>query len=152
MNNLPSDTENLEPFDPLSRFLKQHRRRKKKYGLLYLLALFFWMRAADLGLVLYFFPRLTDYQKQQLLGPLVITACWTALLLVAIALRQQWARYVLAGNLLLAVVLALSTLPGLPDSLQPGKLLYLALWATVTYLPVALVLIVSKNIQKLTEK
>ena len=149
--NFSSAPEALDPVDS-SAPAKRHRRWRKKYGRFYLLGLFAWMRVADLFFVVCFFLKMTAYQKQQFLGPMVAAATWTTILLAAIALRQQWARYVLAGGLFFAVVFAWSTLPGLPDALHPGKLLRMVVWATVTYLPVAVVLVASRNIQKLTDK
>ena len=148
--NLPSAPEKSKTPEPSAQAWKSFRKNKKR-GYVYLLFLFFWMRAIELMVAFHFYPKLTVHQKQQFHGPMMSAITWTTLLLIAIALRQQWARYVLAGWILFSVVLAWSFIPGMPDAIYPTKILRLVIGCTVTYLPVALVLIFSKGIKKLTE-
>ena len=126
------------------------RRRKAKNGRFYVFFLFLWLRAIDAGTLYFLYPRLSIVYRRYLLVSLVAMAVWTTGLLMAIWFRQHWAKYVLAGSLLLAVASTLSMIPGLPDSIDPQKKLTLILGVTGVYLPVALMLIISKSIHKLT--
>ena len=98
------------------------------------------------------YPHLPIVHKRNLVLFLGVTAVWTSGLLIATWFRQNWAKYILVGSLLFTVVFTLSMIPGLPDVMHPKKELYVILGITAIYLPVALVLIVSKHIQKLTEQ
>ncbi|MCX6968219.1 MAG: hypothetical protein NTZ46_10680 [Verrucomicrobia bacterium] len=126
------------------------RRRKAKSGRLYIFSLFAWLRLIDAATVYYLYPQLSVINKQYLIVSLVTTAVWTTGLLLAIWFRQNWARYLLVLSLLVAVISTLSMIPGLPDAMHPRKQLSMILAITGVYLPVALVLILSKSVHKLT--
>jgi len=126
------------------------RRKKVKNGRLYILLLFLWLRAIDVATLFYLYPRLSVVYKHYLVVSLVTTSVWTSGLFIAIWFRQNWAKYVLVASLLITVVSTLSMIPGLPDVMQPMKELMAILGITAVYLPVALVLMASKQIHKLT--
>ena len=126
------------------------RRKKAKNGRLYIFLLFLWLRAIDAATLFFLYPRLSVVYQRHLIVFLVAIAVWTTILLVAIWFRQHWAKFLLAGSLLLVVASTLALIPGLPDSADPQKQLGLSVGVTVAFLPVALMLILSKSIQKLT--
>ena len=126
------------------------RRRKAKRGRLYIFLLFVWLRMIDTATLFFLYPRLATVYKQYLVVSIVTVAVWTTGLLLAIWFRQHWAKYLLVFTLLMAVISTLMMLPGLPDSMQPQKLVLLTMGITAVYLPVALVLIASRHIHKLT--
>lgn len=140
--------------DHAAKPIKQRRKRRKRVrnGRFYILLLFLWLRFVDVTFLVCVYPRLFQNQQQSLQGDLVVSAVWTTMLLIAIWFSQNWARYLLSGSILAAVVWAASTLPGLPDSLYPRRDLLLVVGFTGSYLPVALALIVSKHIRKHTTK
>lgn len=126
------------------------RHKKARNGRLYVFLLFAWLRAIDVATVYYLYPRLPVVYKQDLVVALVTTAVWTSGLLLAIWFKQNWAKYVLVATLLTMIVSTLSMIPRLPDVMQPLKQLMVILGISVVYLPVALVLMTSRQIHKLT--
>ena len=126
------------------------KRKRARSGRFYIFCLFVWLRAIDAATLHYLYPRLSIVYKGHLILSLCTSAVWTSGLLVAVWFRQTWAKYVLAASLLLTVASTLSMLPGLPDSIEPQKQLAFILGVTGVYLPVALMLIISRSIQKLT--
>ena len=130
---------------------KKHRR-KASNGRFYVFLIFLWLRMIDAATVYYLYPQLSVVYKQYLVLSLVTTAVWTTGLLLAIWFRHNWARYLLVVSLLAAVVSILSLIPGLPDAMQPKKQLTVILGITGVYLPVTLILILSKSIHKLTRE
>ena len=130
-----------------------HKRHRKAFsGRFYIFFLFLWLRAIDAATLYALYPRLAIVYKRYLILSLVTTSVWTTGLLLAIWFRQNWAKYVLVGSLLLTVISTLSMLPGLPDSVDPQKELCFIMGVTVVYLPVALFLMVSQSIHKLTRE
>jgi len=128
-----------------------HKRRKKaETGRFYIFCIFLWLRAIDAATLYSLYPRLSAVYKNYLIVSLVASATWNTCLLLAIWFRQHWARYVLAGSLLLTVASIFSMLPGLPEATDPQKQLAFTLGVAVVYLPVALILILSKSIYNLT--
>ena len=126
------------------------RHRKARNGRLYIFLLFVWLRAIDAATLLYLYPKLSVVYKHYLVVSLVTTSGWTSGLLLASWFSQNWAKYVLVASLLITVVSTLSMIPGLPDVMQPMKELMAILGIAAIYLPVALVLVISKQIHKLT--
>jgi len=129
-----------------------HKRRhyRARNGRLYIFLLFLWLRIVDAVMILCVCPKLQVVPQRNLVLFLGVTAVWTTGLLMAIWFRQNWAKYILVGSLLFTVVFTLAMIPGLPDAIHPTQQLYFIFGVTAIYLPVALVLIISKHIQKLT--
>ncbi|MEI6562009.1 MAG: hypothetical protein WCO68_07995 [Verrucomicrobiota bacterium] len=134
---------------PKSRRVRK-RRKKAETGRFYIFCIFVWLRTIDAATLHSLYPELPIVYQRYLILSLVISATWNTGLLLAIWFRQQWAKYILAGSLLLTVASILAMLPGLPESTDPQKQLTFTLGVAVVYLPVALLLILSKSIQKLT--
>jgi len=126
------------------------RRKKAKTGRFYIFCIFLWLRAIDAITLYALYPRLSPVYKRYLILSLVTSATWNTCLLLAIWFRQHWAKYVLSGSILITVTSILAMLPGLPESTDPQKHLAFTLGITAVYLPVALMLIISKSIHKLT--
>lgn len=131
--------------------VKKRRRRRAKNGRFFIFLLFLWLRIVDITVLHCVYPKLPLIHQQNLVVFLVTTGVWTSGLLLAIWFRQSWAKYLLAASLLFTVVFTLSMIPGLPDAMHPENELLAILGITAIYLPVALVLIISKHIHKLTE-
>ena len=125
-------------------------RRKARNGRLYVFLLFLWLRTIDAAMLFYLYPQLSSIYQHDLVASLVTTAVWTSGLFLAIWFHQNWAKYILVACLLLAVVSTLSMLPSLPDTTEPMKKLWVILGVTGIYLPVALILMLSQQIHKLT--
>jgi hypothetical protein len=102
-------------------------------------------------MVLCVYPKLQVVPQRNLLLFLGVTAVWTTGLLTAVWFRQNWAKYILVASLLFTVIFTLAMIPGLPDAMHPRQEFYFIIGITAIYLPVALVLIISKHIHKLTE-
>jgi len=124
-------------------------RRKPKSGRFYIFCMFLWLRAIDAATLHYLYPHLSPIYQRYMVVSLVTTAAWTTGLLLAIWFRHNWARYLLVATLLATVISTLAMIPGLPDTMQPKKQLSAILAITAVYLPVALVLIMPKSIDKL---
>ncbi|MEI8234479.1 MAG: hypothetical protein WCH57_07300 [Verrucomicrobiota bacterium] len=139
-------------FGPVFKVRKRRRHHRMQSGRLHLFLLFLWLRIVDSTMLLCVYPRLPIAHQRNLMLFLGATAVWTTGLLLAVWFRQNWAKYILVGSLLFTVVFTLSMIPSLPDVMHPRKELYAILGITAIYLPVALVLIISKHIQKLTEQ
>lgn len=135
---------------PVVRIRKRHRYRVRN-GRLYIFLLFLWLRIVDIAMMLCVYPKLPIVHQRNLVLFLGVTAVWTTGLLVAVWFRQNWAKYILVGSLLFTIVFTLSMLPGLPDVMHPRNECYFILGITAIYLPVVLVLVISKHIHKLTE-
>ena len=134
---------------PKSRRVRR-RHKKAKTGRFYIFCIFLWLRAIDAATLYFLYPRLSVVYKRHLVLSLVISATWNTCLLLAIWFRQQWAKYILAGSLLVTVTSIFSMLPGLPEATDPQKQIAFTLGVGGVYLPVALMLILSKSIHKLT--
>ena len=134
---------------PKSRRVRM-RRKKAETGRLYIFCIFLWLRAVDAVTLYSLYPRLSIVYQRHLILSLVVSATWNTCLLLAIWFSQRWAKYILTGSLLLTVGSIFAMLPGLPESTDPQKQLIFTLGVAVVYLPVALILILSKSIQKLT--
>lgn len=145
-------THSRHPHSDSASIVRIRKRRHYRIGngRLYIFLLFLWLRIVDAGMMLCIYPRLPVIHKSNLVLFLGVTAVWTTGLLAAVWFRQNWAKYILVGSLLFTVVFSLSMIPGLPEALHPKQELYFILGITAIYLPVALVLIVSKHIHKLT--
>lgn len=128
------------------------RRSSKVYGRRIVLLLFVWLRMIDSGALFFVCPQLAFGLQQQVLLLLVVCAVWSTGLLFAIWFRQNWARYTLAGSIVLIVVFGLSMLPCLRDTPNPWNSVYGILGFTAAYLPVALILMASRDVCELTER
>ena len=137
--------------EPVVRVRKRHHYRARN-GRLYIFFLFLWLRIVDVAMVFFVCPRLQVVPRRTLVLFLGITAVWTTGLLIAVWFRQNWAKYILVSSLLFTIVFTLAMLPGLPDAIHPKQQFYFIFGVTAIYLPVALVLIISKHIHKLTEQ
>ncbi|MDD5351298.1 MAG: hypothetical protein PHQ12_13895 [Chthoniobacteraceae bacterium] len=140
------------PDSPSAIKIRKRRHYRVQSGRLYIFLLFLWLRIVDAAMLLCVYPKLPVLHQRTLVLFLGITAVWSTGLLIAIWFRQNWAKYILVGSLLFTVVFSLSMIPGLPDAMHPRKEFYFILGVTAIYLPVAIVLIVSKHIHKLTEQ
>ena len=106
----------------------------------------------DAAVLFFVCPRLAPGLQQQILLSLVVCAVWSTGLLVAVWFRQNWARYILAGSILLMVIVNLAMLPCLRDTPNPLNGVYAILGFTAVYLPVSLILVASRDIRELTER
>ena len=131
---------------------RRRRHRKWKNGRFYIFLIFLWLRVVDVFILTCIYPKLPLVQKPVVIGWICVTATWSTVLLTAIWCRQKWATYVLAGSLIGAVIATLAGIPGLPDVPHPKRDFLFILEFTVAYFPVALVLIASQKINKLTTR
>jgi predicted cobalt transporter CbtA len=129
---------------------RRHRRSKWKNGRFYVFLIFIWLRMVDVFTLTCVYPQLPMSQKPPVIAWVLVTAIWTTVLLLAIWLRQSWAKHILAGSLLSAVIFMLTGIPGLPDVPHPKRDFMLIMQFTVAYFPVALILMASRKIHKLT--
>lgn len=104
----------------------------------------------DVFALTFVYPKLPITQKPAVIGWILITAIWTTVLLAVIWCRQRWGNYILSSSLLIAVITTLAGIPALPDVPHPKRDLLFIVEFTLAYLPVALVLMSSARINKLT--
>ena len=130
---------------------ERRHRSSAREGKLYVLLIFVWLRMIDSALLIVLCPPLPMAFKENMILAVSTGAAWTTGLLAAVWFRQDWARCLLAGSLIVTVVLSLSMLPLLRDMANPWKDFYSIIGVTAVYLPIALVLIFSRSIRKLTE-
>jgi hypothetical protein len=129
---------------------RRHRHSKWRNGRFYVFLIFLWLRVVDAFTLTCIYPQLPTTQKPVVISWVLITAIWSTVLLTAIWCRQKWAKFILTASLLCAVVFTLAGIPGLPDVPHPKRDTLFILEFTIAYFPVALVLIVSHRINKLT--
>lgn len=153
--NLPPTHSDPDPdpddFPLIMRVKKKRRRHRAKYGRLFVFGLFLWLRIVDLAVMRFLYPRLSVTYQQVIEVSLMAIGLWSTGLLAAVWFRQNWAKYVLVGTLLLIIVGSVSILPSLPDSGDSQYKLWLILSVVAVYLPVVIILVASKHIHNLTE-
>ena len=133
------------------------RRRRHKHrpggsataGKLWLIAIFCAMRASDF--LIYF--ETAPGPKNPLIGSLITSGIWNAVLLVAIWQRQNWARYVLIAFQFLGVIGASILVPVSVEEL-PGDnpIIMVMIVMGVLHATIAWCLISSPGIRKLTNR
>ena len=129
---------------------RKHRHSKWKSGRFYIFLVFLWLRLVDVFILTCVYPKLPMTQKSAVIGWILVMAIWTTVLLMSIWCRQKWATYILASSLICAVIINLAGIPALPDVPHPKRDFLFIVEFTVAYFPVALVLIASRKINKLT--
>jgi hypothetical protein len=139
-------TPELAPH-PSRRRRKGQRSSRSKRGRLLLVAIFVAFRVSD---ALMFFAA-GPHDKTQLVTSLITSAVWTTALLVAIAYRQNWARYILIFLLILGVAFFLIVAPViLKDEVDnPAMVPVLCITALINALS-AWCLISASSIRRLT--
>ena len=140
------------PIKHLSPFITpvHPRHGSIKIGRIPLIFLFFALGFIDAIQLLRIYPIMND--KDTFLGALIAMAIFTTVLLICVWFHQNWARYMLTGTLLLIGIIGLSLIPCLRDlpNLSGATIDILGLLAG--YLCVAVVLIISKDIRRLTSR
>lgn len=129
---------------------RRHRHSKWRNGRFYVFLIFLWLRVADVVALTCVYPHLPSAQRPAVICWVLVTAIWSTVLLIAIWCRQKWAKFILAGSLLCTVIFVWAGIPGLPDVPHPKRDSMLILEFTIAYFPVALVLMSSHKINKLT--
>lgn len=152
MNSFPHSDSHFSPGSFRIVKVRKRRRHRSRNGRLFIFLLFIWLRIIDVTVMRCIYPKLPVIHQQNLVIFMVTTGVWSSGLLLAIWFRQTWAKYLLAASLLFTVIFTLSMIPGLPDAMHPKDELLAILSITAIYLPVALVLMISKHIHKLTEQ
>jgi NADH:ubiquinone oxidoreductase subunit K len=87
--------------------------------------------------------------KREVMGPIINSSLWSVVLLAAIWCRKNWARYAMVILMLVSVALAFILEASFAEFVA-GDTLLIMVTITAGHLVVALILIFSHGIQKLT--
>jgi len=129
------------------------RRKSEKdttSGYLHLYALFIWLRVADAFVLRCVYPRFPLSYQSNFLIFWVAMQVWITGLLLIIAFRQRWAKYVLVTTIGIVTIGTFATVPGVQDAFYPFQKFLFASIVAVVFVPAALLLIFSRHIHRLT--
>jgi len=140
---------------PQSRRRRMHRSKHHAYGSaqrgrVWLVLIFFAMRAADVLL----FSGMPPGKGSEILGSIITSAIWTTALLVGMWLRKNWCRYFLIFILLVTFFLSAFMIYdiGLSPHVINLTVVYILVAVTLIHGAIALALILSKDIKRLTSR
>ena len=140
-------TPNITRIAPVRR---RRRSRQPRNGKFFVFLVFVWLRMVDAAILHWIYPIAGATAQHYLMAGVLSFATWTTVLLTAIWCRHRFAQILLGGSLAFAVLVALAAVPSLPDLAHPKTQILAIFGFTAGYLPIALYVLVSRSITKLT--